>query len=247
MTRLIIICLITIAAIVIIFIHPPIAQDTSYHLFADHNQIFTIDNFWNVISNLGFLIVGSLGLIITRKIPSQSQLTKTKFLYMFFFIGVFLTGLGSAYYHLQPNNITLVWDRIPMTIIFISFFSLVLCNYISLSFGKYTFPPFLIIGISSVLYWYITELEGAGDLRLYVLVQFLPIVLMPFLLLKNNSTYLKQKYIWFTVLFYLLGKIPEILDKQIFEYLHIIGGHPIKHILAASATFMIVISLKKDI
>ena len=35
-----------------------------------------------------------------------------------FFLGLFLTGFGSGYYHWEPTNDTLVLDRLPMTILF---------------------------------------------------------------------------------------------------------------------------------
>ena len=34
------------------------------------------------------------------------------------FLGILLTGFGSAYYHLEPNDQTLFWDRLPMAISF---------------------------------------------------------------------------------------------------------------------------------
>lgn len=33
-----------------------------------------------------------------------------------FYIGVAAVGFGSAYYHLQPNDSTLVWDRLPVSL-----------------------------------------------------------------------------------------------------------------------------------
>ena len=37
-----------------------------------------------------------------------------------FFIGIMSTSFGSAYYHLKPNDASLVWDRLPVsTIIFV--------------------------------------------------------------------------------------------------------------------------------
>jgi len=41
---------------------PPIAQDPSYHQFADQRTLLGIPNFWNVVSNLPFVLVGTMGL-----------------------------------------------------------------------------------------------------------------------------------------------------------------------------------------
>lgn len=32
-----------------------------------------------------------------------------------FFIGVAAVGVGSSYYHLEPNDARLVWDRLPVS------------------------------------------------------------------------------------------------------------------------------------
>ena len=41
---------------------PPIAQDPTYHQFADQRTLLGIPNFWNVVSNLPFVLVGAMGL-----------------------------------------------------------------------------------------------------------------------------------------------------------------------------------------
>ena len=68
---------------------PPITQDQSYHQFADQRTPFGIPNFWNVISNLPFIAVGAAGLRRFHHDPATVVL----------FLGIFLTGFGSSYYH----------------------------------------------------------------------------------------------------------------------------------------------------
>jgi hypothetical protein len=41
-----------------------------------------------------------------------------------FFAGVTAVGFGSSYYHLNPNDATLVWDRLPVS----SFSYFALCS-----------------------------------------------------------------------------------------------------------------------
>ncbi len=41
----------TILAFISIGFIEPIAQDSSYHNFADGREIYNISNFWNVVSN----------------------------------------------------------------------------------------------------------------------------------------------------------------------------------------------------
>jgi hypothetical protein len=105
------------ALLVLIFfvIVPPIAQDEAYHMFADSRTLCDIPNFWNVISNLPFAAVGILGLWKLRGLADRVLFT-----------GVLLTFFGSAYYHLAPSDARLVWDRLPMTITFMSLLACVL-------------------------------------------------------------------------------------------------------------------------
>src|ERR1700761_2616990 len=91
----------------------PIAQNASYHAFADTRRLLTIPNCLNVVSNVFFLFVGVWG---WRELKKRKWWNSSAFIYLVMFLGIFLTGLGSAYYHLSPNNDRLIWDRIPMTI-----------------------------------------------------------------------------------------------------------------------------------
>ena len=50
------------ASLAALLLLPPILQDQNYHRFADERTLFSIPNFWNVISNLPFIAVGAAGL-----------------------------------------------------------------------------------------------------------------------------------------------------------------------------------------
>lgn len=226
-----IVCAFTIIAIlVVIFIHP-IPQNQTYHNFADKITQFCIPNFWNVISNLPFIIIGVLGLWKTSKYFQEYALKNS---FLFFFIGIFFTGFGSAWYHYNPNDTTLVWDRLPMTITFMSFLSIVIGEFIDSNFGKKALPWFLSIGILSVVYWVIFN-----DLRFYLLIQFLPILLIIIILLlsKNNSKF--KKYFWAILLAYVIAKFLESFDVQIYKKsTELLSGHTLKHFTAAIASLV---------
>src|SRR5262245_63120081 len=98
------------ASLAILPLLPPIPQDPSYHQFADQRTLLGIPHFWNVVSNLPFVLVGAIGLW-------QFGRDRASFV---LFLGVFLTGFGSAYYHWDPNDDTLFWDRLPMALTFMA-------------------------------------------------------------------------------------------------------------------------------
>lgn len=214
----------------------PLPQEISYHCFADQDHLL-IPHFWNVISNLPFILIGLYGLIkFSRHYESSSQFLINYLLA----IGILLTGLGSSYYHWNPNNETLLWDRLPMTILFMSFFSSVLSRYISPKFYKIGIKLFIPAGISSVIYWSISESLGKGDLRFYALVQFLPILLIPLIMWMYRSKKLPTRNMLWIMYLYITAKAFELFDHETFLLLKVISGHSIKHLLAATACYFMI-------
>lgn len=223
---------ITIIAVVAVIHMPPIAQDPSYHFFADSSTRFGVTNGLNVISNGLFLIAGIAGL---KRVMKQKAFAE-KYMWEFFYSCVILVGIGSAYYHLHPTNETLVWDRLPMTLAFSSLMACLVSERISLRIGKAAFVPLVIIGIYSVFYWWATEDVGAGDLRPYIIIQYLPMILLPFIILLFRKGRAWDRPYLFLLCGYVIAKIFEWQDKYIFAVTSgSISGHTLKHIAAALA------------
>jgi hypothetical protein len=236
--RLKIIVAITAVSIIAVVSMDPIAQNPAYHHFADRRGMINIPNFYNVLSSLPFVIIGILGMRLVALGRASGGLVELQAVYMTFFAGVFLTGFGSVYYHYHPDNQTLLWDRLPMTIAFMAFFSAIVGETISSQMALKLFIPLLVSGIASVVYWHVSELNGHGDLRAYVLVQFLPILLIPLILWLFNSRLNGNKYIWGIIIAYALSKLMEFFDVRIYSALGVISGHSLKHLVAAFAAFI---------
>ena len=243
--KLIIIFSVILAAITAALIIGPVAQDPDYHKFADERTILSVPNFWNVITNLPFVIVGAMGMLLLARGKATGGLVELRTIYFTFFLGVFTTGIGSAFYHYEPANRTLVWDRMPITVSFMAFFSAVTGEYISINAGRKLVWPLTALGIFSVLYWYRTELRGAGDLRLYALVQYLPVLLTPVILLLYKPKLSPVCYLWSVVGAYGVAKVAESLDGQLYGGMKIISGHSIKHLAAAIGAFMFYQALRR--
>ncbi len=224
-----VICLIVFIAVGLI---SPIAQDPGYHLFADRRTIFSVPNFCDVISNILLLIIGLMG---TKQLfQGRLQIIEEfKHAYIIFFVSVGFVAFGSVYYHLWPNNQTLVWDRLPMTIAFMSLISIIMAEFVCTKVAKILFWPLVLLGAVSVIYWIWTEKMGQGDLRLYGLVQFVPMIIMPIILLCFKSKFSPISGYWWLLLCYLIAKLLEHFDGQVFSVLGIISGHTLKHLVAA--------------
>jgi hypothetical protein len=221
---------------------PAIPQNLDYHHFADERQMIGIPNFWNVLSNLPFVCIGMYGFW-----QWQQQIAKTEkqektlmAMYLLVFFGIFLTGIGSAYYHWQPDNMRLIWDRLPMTLVFMPLLAVIIAEKIHLQAGEYAVLPLTFLGIFSVLYWAWTETQGRGDLRLYAVVQFYPMLAIPLIVwLFPKKPAFTKAFTWVAI-FYMLAKITEYADKFILEKTILLSGHSLKHLFAGLASYYIV-------
>ena len=224
---------------------PPIPQPQCYHMFADQRAFFGIPNFNDVFSNLPFAVVGLWALLfLFQSNDRRFHDSRERWPYVILFAGLLLTAFGSAYYHLRPRNETLVWDRLPMTLVFMSLLASIVAERISLRGGLWLLPILLAIGVVSVLQWRVSELRGAGDLRFYVAVQ-LYAVLFLLIALFLPSRYTRPRDLAIIAGFYVLAKILEAVDRPIFELGHIVSGHTLKHLAAACAGYWILRMLLK--
>jgi len=223
-----------------VFFVPRIAQDDAYHGFADSRPLWGIPNFGDVMSNAPFAFIGIAALLWLRT-PAASYLEPVeRAAFVVLFIGIALTSVGSAYYHWAPDSPRLVWDRLPMTIGFMSLFSAVICERLSVRAGGLLLVPLLIAGAASVAYWHHTEQLGAGDLRPYALVQFFPLMCIPLMALLFPARYIPTGQLFVALGWYGLAKALEHWDKAIFDLVgHAVSGHSLKHLAAAVGAYWV--------
>jgi hypothetical protein len=249
-TGLVVMGVITAIVAVVACLLPRIPQPQSYHMFADQRGALGIPNFGDVVSNVPFAIVGIWGLVFLlrlrpEEISERFVDTRERWFYLIIFFGMLLTAFGSSYYHLHPDNARLVWDRLPMTIVFISFVAALIAERISLRAGLWVLPVLLLVGAGSVVQWYVSELHGVGDLRFYGTVQAYSVLfLLLALLLPPRYT-----YGWCLAVvagFYGLAKILGTFDRAIFGFFgHAVSGHTLKHLAAAYAGYWILVMLQR--
>jgi len=233
----IIICIAFAAVIVVATLHP-IPQPLEYHNFADKRPLLGVPNAGDVLSNLPFIIVGMLGLLFTLK-PGSPFTASQRWSYIALFAGLLLTGFGSGYYHLAPNNQRLVWDRLPMTIAMAGFIGVLLVD----RFGPKVIavvPVLIALGIASVIQWGISEQHGHGDLRWYGLYQGMVMIFAAELLLMFRSNERNFEVLGWVALANLAAKVFELLDIPIYHLGGVVSGHTLKH-LSASLGFVPVV------
>jgi hypothetical protein len=222
---------VTAAGFVIATLVPPVAQDPAYHDFVDRRAVAHIPYALNVLSNVGFLVAGAWAFARTAHSPLIGWERVASFV---FAAGLVLTGLGSAWYHWAPSNATLVWDRLPLSALFPTVFAVAIGDRVSPAAGRVLLAPLVAGAVGSVFYWQRTD-----DLRLYGLAQFLPMLLIPLMLLLFAGGRPTAPLIA-GVAVYTLGKLAEVNDGRVFALGSIVSGHTIKHLLAAAAAALIV-------
>ncbi|MBR7801587.1 hypothetical protein [Undibacterium fentianense] len=224
--------------------HGPIFQHESYHAFADARVLWGLPNAIDVLSNLGFALVAGVVIANHRTITRQliAHWHPADAAYLFFAVSILVTTIGSGFYHLAPNDGRLFWDRLPIALACASLIAAVRLDQfhppstarmvVELSVG-------CVLALLSVIWWKYT-----GDLRLYLGLQVVAIFVIPgwqTLAISPTSCQMQRRRAYaFAIVLYVLAKIAEVLDTQIFHSLVWISGHSIKHLLASLAAALIV-------
>ena len=229
----------TLLSVAAAFLLPAVPQPAEYHRFADARGLFGVANFLDVVSNAGFLIVGMGGLllVLTGRTPFERE--SERWPYVIFFIGVALTALGSGYYHLVPDNERLVWDRLPMTIAFMSLIAAQIAERIGIRTGLALLVPMLLMGFASVGYWIATERAGAGNVVPYAVLQAYAVLMLLALTALYPSRYTRGSDLYWVFAAYLAAKVLETFDRDLFALGHLVSGHTLKHLAAAIASLLV--------
>jgi hypothetical protein len=216
-------------AVVAMLAHGPIPQLERYHEFADTRSLLGIPNAADVLSNVGFAVVGLWGLVALRARG-----------YLLFAFALVLTAIGSSYYHWAPDNQRLVWDRIPIALACAGLLAAVHAETHDPAQPPWIPIALVVAAIASVLWWSFTEERGAGDLRPYLLLQGAPLVLIPLWQHFARSPRASRISFGVAILLYAIAKAAESGDRAIFDALGFVSGHTLKHLLAALAGAVIV-------
>ena len=228
----------TLLAAAAAFLLPAMPQPLDYHHFADQRAAFGIGNFLDVVTNVAFLLAGLAGLAVVFSGRACFEFPGERWPYAVFFLGVLLTAAGSAWYHLSPDNETLFWDRLPMTIAFMGLLSSQIVDRVSVRAGLALLVPMLLVGMGSVVYWIVTERAGAGNVLPYGILQGYSVVVLLIMATLHRSRYTRANDVYFIFGWYVLAKVLESMDAEILALGHVVSGHSLKHVAAAAAGFV---------
>jgi hypothetical protein len=220
-----IIALVTLAVLL-----PPVAQNAKYHLFADQRSWLGVPRAADVLSNVAFVAVGLFGAVTLRsprRLPLRNATAASLWCVA---TGFVLTGIGSVWYHLQPNDATLVWDRLPMTLVLAGVMSAAIAERVGENVAIVALAVLIVAGVVSVMYW-----RSSGNLTPYAVLQFGGIAALLALLVLTRSS--GDPFAWWWIVgWYCLAKVAELADQNVWQATSgIVAGHTIKHLAAAAA------------
>jgi len=226
--------LFTVACAVAAFVAPPIAQPLSYHAFADRREVLGIPRFFDVASNVAFLAAGVLGLVVIGVRREAFASRAERWPYVVFFVGLVMTSLGSAYYHLAPDNARLVWDRLPITLTLAGLLLSQVGDRVSVRAANALLVLAIAIGALTVWYWHVTD-----NLMPYAIAQGYAAIATFALAIAFPSRYTRGSDLYWTFAWFVVAKLCETFDDAIFRILHVVSGHTLKHLAAAAAGFVV--------
>jgi len=227
---------------------PSVPQPGQYHVFADTRIWLNIPNTFNVLSNLPFVFVGLLGLkLFFSPVARRHEIISRNLIaYRVLWLGVLLVGFGSSYYHWAPGNTSLMWDRLPIAMSLMAICAILVGEHLSNLWGRVLLFPLVFLGLFSVFDWWLSEQAGMGDLKLYLLVQFLPMLAIPVILLCFAAQIKSTRHYWRLLLLYGLAKLAEQFDQMILDVTSVLSGHTLKHLLAALGLYLLLTGYRKQ-
>jgi hypothetical protein len=225
---------------------PPIPQPPAYHEFADQRACWGLPNCLDTASNALFILAGTIGLFFMQRGRGVWRDRHEAWPYRLTFFAMILVGFGSGYYHLAPDNERLLWDRLAMMLAFMAWFATIVAERVSPQAGLRLLPLFVVVGLGSAAWWGWSEAHGMGDLRFYLLMQVIPMLLIPLLLWGYPQRYSGDRGVLAVLGLYLLAFMFDLGDRRVFALTGgWVSGHTIKHVIAALAVLAMVRHLQR--
>lgn len=212
---------------------PVIAQPGHQHAFADQRMWGGIPFAMNVLSNLSFVLWGVAGGLCLHALIKRIRTNTEHVLTGLFFAGLVVTAAASSWYHLQPDEAGLAFDRLGMVVAFAGLLGLAVAGRISHKSGACMAAAVLLLGPLSVWFWF-----TSGNVLPWLVIQFGGMALIVWMaVIKPLPGALAVRW-GVVVAVYAMAKLLELADHQVYELTrHAVSGHSLKHTVASFAAW----------
>lgn len=223
-------------------IGPAVGQPAHYHDFADQRIWCGLPHAMDVLSNLPFAAWGLAGLwMLARAARLHAIDSASAWLVGLFFAGLVATAGVSSYYHWQPDDAGLVWDRAGMVLAFAGLLGLAGVQAASRRAGLGLAATVLVCGLAAVGLW-----AASGNLLPWVVLQgggmvlILAVACVP---PAQSAPGLRIR--WGAVIaLYTLAKVLELADHQVFAFTgQLVSGHSLKHVVASLSAWPVLLAV----
>lgn len=226
----------------------PLALDISPYEFACDGTLMGIPHFWNVVTNIPFLLIGIWGTREVRRLKQAGR--RTSFNWLGIWVSTACIGLGSGAYHLFLTPFGLGLDRLAIAALIA--FLLAHVAHVIHGIGPSRRLTFWLVLVSetTVVVW---MLGGSpwfyGVLQAAAGVGILLVVLRADLRARRGVRHLSVRPgpLYLFALCYGLAKVCELLDEEVCTWTGWIGGHPLKHVFAALGLLLLAPLMRRDL
>ena len=218
----------------------PVLHDHPHqHGFADQRTLWGIPCALDVLSNLPFALAGAWGLMLLGRVRPGVLDAATRATAGLFCAGLLLTAAASSWYHWQPDNAGLLWDRLGMAVAFAGMLGLAAAQRVSPRAGSATALVALAAGPLAVLWWaHTSNLLPWAVLQLGGMLLVLALACLP---QRAGALALRLGPV---IAWYGAAKLLELGDHAVFEATgQWVAGHSLKHLAAAAAAWPVLRAL----
>ena len=220
---------------------PFLPASAHQHDFADQRGWQGLPCALDELSNLPFAVAGAWGLVWLRRLGALRLCLATRATAALFFVGLVLTTAGSSWYHWQPDNAGLLWDRLGMSVAFAGLLGLAVVGRISPRAGLATALGLMMAAPAAVLAW-----AHTGNLTPWAVVQFggmLAVSALACLPHRHGALVLQLGAL---IAWYAAAKVMELADHSVYEATAgWVSGHTLKHLLAAGAALPVLFAMAR--
>jgi hypothetical protein len=211
-----------------------LALDISPYEFACDGAHAGIPHFWNVLTNVPFVLLGLWQLWRIRRLRAAG--TSVSFNWTGLWLSTIGIGLGSGAYHWLLTPLGLALDRLAIAALIA--FLLAHAADVTLGWGPSRRGSTLLLAacLSTVVLWMLGGTAWVyGALQALGAVAVLAAFVRADLRARRGGAALpiSPRPLYLFTACYGLAKVCEILDQQVCDLTGWIGGHPLKHLWAA--------------
>ena len=213
---------------------PPVAQPADYHAFADAHTRWGVPHAFDVLSNLPFALVAMVGMRRLWRLGDALDPVQRALAWLAC-VGLVLTTVGSAWYHLRPDDAGLVVDRGAISVAFAGIVGLVACR-INARAGASLGLALLAAGPVAVAVWFLT-----GNLLPWAALQGGGMVLLVVMCFSKAVPGALPVRWGLVIAAYAVAKLLEAADHGVWQLTgEGVSGHTLKHLFAAAAAWPLV-------